>query len=161
MLLTGLVLCLTAVAEPSVDKAAPKTGAAVPELSLLNLDGKIISLENYQGHKPVVLFFFASWSKSCQAELTDLQGLYAARRPSLEVIGVSFDKKSKDLQTFLAKNEISYPILLDKKLTSLDKFQILIIPTTFCLNKDGVIEKIFVDYDENVKKAVADWLTRT
>ena len=153
MLLTGLVCCSLVAAE-----TAPKIGSAAPALELAALGGKTVRLQNYQGSKKVILTFFASWSKSCQAELKDLQVLYANNKVSLEVVAVSFDKKVKDLKNFVAKNNTSFPILHDKKLSSVDTFQILIIPTTFCLNRAGVIEKIFVDYDDNVKKALAEWL---
>ena len=103
----------------------------------------------------MILVFFTSWSKSCQTELKDLQAYYTTdNHPSVEVVAVSFDKKQKDVKKFAAENEITFPILLDKKLTSLDNFQILIIPTTFCINQEGLIEKIFVDYDDNVKASL-------
>jgi len=153
MLLTGLVFCFsTAFAEP-----APKIGYPAPILELPNLDGKSINLKNYADAKPLILVFFASWSKSCQTEMADLQKLYAGSKGNLKVVTVSFDKKTKDLTTYITKNSILFPILTDKKLSSLDKFQILILPTTFCVNRHGIIEKIFVDYDDNVKKALIEW----
>jgi peroxiredoxin len=153
MLLTGLVLCCLAAAEP-----APKIGSEAPGLELTDLEGKTFRLQSFIGEKKVILAFLASWSKSCQAEFIDLQPLYTENSKSLEVLAVSFDKKQKDLKAFLAKNEVTYPVLFDKKLSTLDRFQILIIPTTFCINREGVIEKIFVDYDENVKKALVEWI---
>lgn len=108
--------------------------------------------------KKVILTFFTSWSKSCQAELDNLQAIYGANRSDLEILAVSFDKKTKDLKTFLAKTNLPFPVLQDKKLLSIDTYQILIIPTTFCINRNGVIEKVFVDYDDNVKKALEEWL---
>jgi peroxiredoxin len=48
--------------------------------------------------------------------------------------------------------------LIDKKLSSLNKYAILIIPTTFLINREGQIEKVLVDYDDNVKTAITDWL---
>lgn len=156
MLLTGLMLCFAAAADEG--GLAPKIGSKAPALELKDLEGNAVNLQKHIGVKPVILAFLASWSKSCQVEFLDLQELYSGNSPSVEVLAVSFDKKQKDLKAFLAKNEITFPVLLDKKLSTLDQFQILIIPTTFCINRDGIIEKIFVDYDENVKKAITEWL---
>lgn len=155
MLVTGLALCPLAWAD-----IAPTLGSQPPALQLSTPDGKALSLQNYLGAKKVVLTFFASWSKSCQAELTDLQALSAGKRPSFEVLAVSFDKKAKDLKAFIARNNLSFPVLHDRKLSSVDAYQILIIPTTFCISRDGLIDRIFVDYDDNVKKAIAEWLAR-
>ena len=151
MLLAGSLLCLAVLAE-----AAPVVGSTAPGLELSNLEGNIVSLYSYQSKKPVILFFFTSWSKSCQSELADLRETY--KSTNCEILAVSFDKKQKELRSFISKEKIPFPVLVDKNLSLLDKFQVLILPTTFCIGRDGVIEKIFVDYDDNVKKAVSAWL---
>ena len=153
MLLIGLALCLTATAEP-----APKVGSESPALQLTSLNGKLIKLESFRGEKKVILSFFASWSESCRQELEALREFQANNAGSLEVLAVSFDKKARDLKNYAAKADLPFPILLDKKLSSIDTFQILILPTTFCISREGMIEKIFVDYDDNVKKAIEEWL---
>lgn len=155
MLLTGLVCCVTALAEPT-----PKIGAEAPVLELPSLTGQTISLQSLlKKPKKVIVVFFASWSKPCQEELKALQNLSNVNRQQLEVLAVSLDKKSKELKNFAAEADLTFPILHDKKLSSIDKFQILIIPTTFCLGRDGVIEKVFVDYDDNVRQALEVWLS--
>ncbi len=151
MLLTGSLLCLAAAAE-----SGPVVGSRAPGLELSNLEGVLYDLSAYQSKKPVLLVFFTSWSKSCQAELGDLRDIY--KSANFEVLAVSFDKKLKDLRAFAGREKIPFPVLVDKNLSSLDRFQVLILPTTFCIGRGGVIEKIFVDYDDNVKKAVAEWL---
>jgi peroxiredoxin len=128
---------------------APKVGCQAPALPLNAVQ---------PAGKKVVLTFFTSWSKSCQAALQALDELAAAHPDTLQVLAVSFDKKSKELKSFVDRTAPSFPVLHDKKLSAIDSFQILIIPTTFCLNRDGVIEQIFVDYDDNVKQAIAAWL---
>ncbi|OGB90767.1 hypothetical protein A2625_06965 [candidate division WOR-1 bacterium RIFCSPHIGHO2_01_FULL_53_15] len=151
VLLAGLALCFAAAAEP-----APKIGAEAPALELPSVGGQTFTLIEFKGKK-VILTFFASWSKTCQDELRALADIYSNRKPAFEILAVSFDKKSKDLKTYLAETDPPFPILVDKKLSTLDTFQILIIPTTFCVNGDGVIEKIFVDFDDNVKQAIEEW----
>jgi peroxiredoxin len=154
VLLAGLMLT---VAAAGATVPSPKVGSPPPSLELPNLEGKITNLNEYLGKRQIVLVFFASWSKPCQTELIDLQKLSAEKGERLQVVAVSFDKKSKELQEFISRAKLSLPILIDKKFTQLDKFQILVIPTTFCIGTSGLIERIFVDYDENVKKAIADW----
>lgn len=162
MLLTGLVICSpTIVGFAAATETAPKVGLEAPALELSNLDGKAVSLQSYKENKKVILTFFASWSKSCQEELKTLRAVYAKNNDRLEILAVSFDKKAKDLKAYLSKTALPFPVLYDKKLSTIDAFQILIIPTTFCINREGVIEKIFVDYDDNVNKALEDWLNHS
>lgn len=151
--MAGLVFCFTATAEP-----APLIGSVAPDLSLPAANGRAVSLQDLRGAKKVILIFFTSWSKSCQEELRALNDLYQSNKSGLEIVAVSFDKKSKDLKNYLAKAGLPFPVLQDKKLSSIDTYQIVIIPTTFCLNADGVIEKVFVDYDDNITKALEAWL---
>jgi peroxiredoxin len=147
-LLVGLTLSASAVTEE------PKVGGTPPLFELTNLDGKSLKLNNYLGGKPLIITFIASWSKPCQAILSDLQAIY----PQANVIAISLDKKTKDLKTYLENNKVSFPILVDKRLSLLDKYQILIIPSTFCVSPKGIIEKIFIDYNENTGKELKAWL---
>lgn len=134
-----------------------RAGIEAPDLSLPDLSGKTINIKASQ--KPTVLFFFTTWSKPCQNQLQDLQKISTQNR-KVEIIGVAFDKKTKTLQEFVNKNNISFTILQDKKLSALEQYQVLIIPTTFCLNQNGIIEKIFIDYDQNVKEALEEWVQK-
>jgi peroxiredoxin len=153
MLMAGLVFCFTAAAEPG-----SLVGSVAPDLSLPAANGRTVSLQDYHGARKVILVFFTSWSKSCQAELAALNELSRSNKSGLEIVAVSFDKKTKELKNFLARADLAFPVLQDKKLVAIDTYQIVAIPTTFCLERDGTIEKVFVDYDENVLKALEAWL---
>jgi peroxiredoxin len=152
--LVAMVILLTT---PCIAAELPSIGEPPPALTLPNLSGKSVELSNFSG-RPTVLTFFTSWSNTCKQELTDLQAFYKGLAPTLEVVAISLDRKSKTLQEFLANNDYSFKFLIDKKLSSLNKYAILIIPTTFLINREGQIEKILVDYDDNVKTAIEDWL---
>jgi len=152
--LVAMVILLTT---PCIAAELPTIGEPPPALTLPNLSGKVVELSNFSG-RPTILTFFTSWSDTCKRELSDLNVLYRGFSPTLEVVAISLDRKSKTLQEFLANNDYSFKFLIDKKLSSLNKYAILIIPTTFLINREGQIEKILVDYDDNVKTAIADWL---
>ena len=151
LLIIAAFLALPALAKPSL-----KIGAPPPSLSLPDLNGKMIALENYLGEKIIILSFFASWSKSCQEEtlfLNELDRKYSAK--GVKVIGVSFDRKLKGLESFISENQIRFESLHDKKLKTLKDFRILIITTLFVIEGDGNLANIYVDFDENVEKAVS------
>ncbi|MBI5699014.1 TlpA family protein disulfide reductase [Candidatus Saganbacteria bacterium] len=153
-LLVAMVILLT---NPCIAAELPSIGEPPPALTLPNLAGRAVEISDLSG-RPTILTFFTSWSDTCKQELSDLQSFYKGLAPSLEVVAISLDRKSKTLQEFLDKNEYSFKFLIDKKLSSLNKYAILIIPTTFLINREGQVEKILVDYDDNVKTAIEDWL---
>lgn len=153
-----LIAALTALMiGPSIAADLPALGDSPPALALPSLDGKLIDISQYYG-KPLIVTFFASWSKSCQDEIKTLQEMKDRYGSTLEVVAISFDKKSKTLSEFVEANKLKLNFLVDKKLLSLNQYAILIIPTTFCINPAGKIDKILVDYDDNVKQALSDWL---
>ena len=67
---------------------------------------------------------------------------------------VSLNKKISKVQPFVDKNKLTFTILIDKKYKSLDLFRILIIPTTFIVDKNGILKNIYVDFDENIQKVL-------
>jgi len=145
-ILVFLTLCLLASA---VLADAPAN------FTLNNLKDQPFTLESHLGHKPMVVAFFTSWSKSCQAELAFLKNLDEKYTDSqLKIIGVSFDRKKDELQTYLTTNKINFEVLYDKKMTTLKAYKITVIPTLYLIDQTGEVTKIFVDYDESVEKAV-------
>ena len=144
-------------ANPCIAAELPVVGDTPPSIALPNINGSNVSLSDFYG-KPVILTFFASWSKSCQEELRSLQELSLLYRPSLEVVAISFDKKLAPLKEYISGQKLSLNFLIDKKLATLNKYAILIIPTTIAVGKDGKIKSIFVDYDDNVKKSLQDFV---
>ena len=151
-----IILIVALLALPALAKPALEQGSPAPSFSLPDLSGKTVSLKDHLGKRIVVLSFFASWSRSCQEEIAFLQELheqYGSR--GVKVIGVSYDRKAMDLASFVSLNEIGFVVLHDQKLTTLKDFRILIIPTLFVIDQDGIIKSIYVDFDKNVEKAVS------
>ncbi len=152
----AVIIIIALLAIPASATPVLRIGSPPPSFNLRNLDGKTVELEDVLGGNTVILSFFASWSKSCQEEvlfLNELARKYSAK--GVKIIGVSFDRKISDLGSFISENAIKFEILHDKKLTTLKDFRILIIPTLFIIDKDGNLANIYVDFDENVEKAVS------
>lgn len=144
IVITAIVLALIS---PTIAKSALEIGSPPPSLKLI---------EPYLGNRVIILNFFASFSKSCKEEAVFLQELSDKyTKKGLKVIGVSFDRKSRQLKQFIEENQIDYKVLHDKKLRSLKDYRILILPTLFVIDRSGNISNIYVDFDENVKEALS------
>ncbi|OGC15435.1 hypothetical protein A3J90_04900 [candidate division WOR-1 bacterium RIFOXYC2_FULL_37_10] len=143
---------------PCIAAAVPVKGGVPSALSLLDLSNRAVDLPSFKGSF-TILFFFASWSKSCDKEVEMLNELYDAyEKKDLQIIGVSFDRDADEVKQFVKDKKIKFDIFVDKKLVSIDKYAILILPTTFTINKNGEIAGIYVDFDSNLKQSLAKFL---
>jgi len=154
-IIAALVLILLAAPVIASTENAPSS------FKLPTLSGKTISLENSLGSRLTILSFFASWSKSCKAEINFLQELHEKYgSKGIKTIGVSFDRKSKALKKFIEDQDITFTVAHDKKLTTLKDYKILIIPTLFVIDSSGKIQSIYVDFDKNVKEALSQEINK-
>ncbi len=118
-------------------------GKPAPEFSLETLDGSTASLAQYRGH-PLVLNFWATWCSPCKAEMPML-GRYAEQYgPDLVVVGVNYGESRADAQGFVDANGIRFPILLDPGSSTGPVYLIRAFPTTFFIDKDGVLRSMHV-----------------
>jgi len=120
---------------------SPLTGYRVPPFSLPSFpDNKPISLADYQG-KPLLINIWASWCPPCQAETPDLVKAYAKYGDKVQFIGVNLISQDSlpDVTAFIQKYGIKYPIALDTKGAVAQQYQTVAIPTSFFVNRQGII----------------------
>lgn len=120
---------------------APLVGYQAPAFSLKSFpDSKPISLADYQG-KPIFINFWASWCPPCQAESPDIAKAYAKYGDKVQFIGVDLTAQDTlpDVTAFLEKYGIKFPIALDTKGTVANQYQVMAIPTSFFVNRQGII----------------------
>ncbi|SPF51871.1 Alkyl hydroperoxide reductase/ Thiol specific antioxidant/ Mal allergen [Candidatus Desulfosporosinus infrequens] len=125
---------------------APMIGYRVPLFSLPSFpDTKPLSLADYQG-KAVLINFWASWCPPCQSETPDLVKASAKYGDKVQFIGVNLTSQDSlpDVSAFLEKYGIKYPIALDTKGTVAQQFQTMGIPTSFFVNRQGIIVERYV-----------------
>lgn len=123
--------------------SAVEIGQKAPEFSLTDIDGKTSSLSDFKG-KVVILDFFASWCPPCRQEIPDFIGLQKAYGDKgFAMIGVALEN-AQAAKDFAVKAGINYPVLVDDEKVSNSYGPIRSIPTTFILDKDGKIVKMYI-----------------
>jgi thioredoxin-dependent peroxiredoxin len=137
----------------------PQTGTPAPAFELADETGKTHRLSDYLGKKLVLYFYPKDDTPGCTTEACNFRDDYSAyTKAEVTILGVSPDTV-KSHAKFKAKYGLPFPLLADeghlvcaaygvwgrKKL--LGREYDGVFRTTFLIDKDGRIEKVF----ENVK----------
>ena len=90
--------------------------------------------------------FFASWCTPCRLEAHDLEATYRKYQArGIVFLGVDIQQDDwDDAHDFLKKFGITYPAIRDVNGEIAQKFQLVGLPTTYFVDKDGVVRSKFV-----------------
>jgi thiol-disulfide isomerase/thioredoxin len=120
----------------------PNLTEAAPNFELETLSGDKIKLSDLRG-KNVLVNFWATWCGPCRDEMPDLEKFYQDYKDNnLEVLAVNLtsnEHKQENVNEFVETFELSFPVLLDADGTVAEQYQIYYIPTTYFINKEGII----------------------
>ncbi len=126
--------------EPAAEEMTPKLqGKPAPPFTLVDLNGKKVSLADFKGH-PVFINFWATWCEPCKLEMPWLEEFsrkYASQ--GLVMLGISTDDAGKNVVAGTVKKlGVTYPILLkDEKIE--DAYDIQVDPESFYVDKSGKV----------------------
>ena len=117
----------------------------LPAIELTLLDGSKLDLSAMQG-KYVLLDFWATWCGPCRAEMPSVVKLYQDKHADgFEIIGISFDTDKQKVVAYTKEAGMTWPQYFDGKGWENDlgrKYGISSIPTTFLVDKKGVLRVI-------------------
>lgn len=132
-------------------------GNKAPDFDLMDNDGKLHKLSDYQGKTIVVYFYPKDDTPGCTKEACSFRDAYADfREAGVEVIGISPDNE-KSHNKFIQKYELPFVLLSDTDHHVCEAFGVWglkkymgreyegVYRTTFIIGPDGVIKKVFED----------------
>jgi thiol-disulfide isomerase/thioredoxin len=128
-------------AQIAQDGAAGRIGAVAPDFEWTGADGQAVRLSSYRG-KVVVVNFWATWCPPCREELPALQRV-AASEPDVVVLEVDLMEPGDKARSFLDSLGLDrlQPVL-DTDGATTRRFGVLSLPSTFFVDKDGVIRHL-------------------
>lgn len=126
------------------DKAVVQTGEKAPDFVLQTLQGEKFQLSDYEG-KGVVLNFWGTWCAPCEAEMPDLEEAYKTfKDQGVVVVGVNIRQPDVTVKPFVERYKLTFPIVMDRNNEITQLYEIGPIPTTYFIDKDGIVQKIVI-----------------
>jgi cytochrome c biogenesis protein CcmG/thiol:disulfide interchange protein DsbE len=138
-----LVMGLAATSCPN-EAPAPEVGKLAPGFELNTLDGQSIALSQLSG-TPVLVNFWATWCGPCAYEMPFLQQIYDEwPEETLVLLAVNIQESSSQVAQFMQSKGFSFTVLLDSQAAVAQRYNVQGIPTTFFIDREGIIQKIKV-----------------
>jgi peroxiredoxin len=121
-------------------------GQKAATFELLTIDDKELELESFRKGKVVLMVFSATWCPACRHEIPLLKEYYNEfKDDGLEVLNIDIQESKKKVSSFVGKNKINYPVVLDSIAEVATLYKVRGIPLNIILDKDGIIK-----YRENI-----------
>lgn len=131
-------------------------GKKAPDLSLVDKDGKPVTLADYAGKK-IYINFWASWCKPCLEEMPQLEKVYQQYKDNPDYVFLSVtspndskfgnnlaaDEGQETILETAKKVGVTYPVLFDQKDSALMSYTIRAFPSHVFINSDGTVNKVF------------------
>jgi peroxiredoxin Q/BCP len=150
-------------------------GDRIPEVLGVDQQGKTVKSSDYRGRKLVLYSYPKANTSGCTAEACSLQ----AHKAELEALGYSIVGVSKDKpeaqKKFADAQGLEFPLVADTETTLLQALgcwgekvacghrTVGILRTTYLVNEEGVIEKIFTPKEIKTKihaEQILDYLAK-
>ena len=122
------------------DMGVIKMVQALPvEIDLKDLNGQPVSLSDFRG-KIVFLNFWTTWCYACRIEMPDMEKLHQKfKNKEFAIITINLQESASRVKQFFEEFKLTFTALLDSDGVVGAHFMITAIPTTFILNKEGII----------------------
>jgi thiol-disulfide isomerase/thioredoxin len=127
----------------SLNVNATEVGQPAPQFTLPTLQqDQPTSLKQYAG-KVVYLDFWASWCAPCRTSFPLLTKLHEKlKAQGFEVVGINLDEDKVNAEKFLKEFPVGFTVLRDAKGEWADQFVVESMPTSFIIDKQGVVQNI-------------------
>ncbi len=148
-------------------------GDKAPNLLGRDENGQEIRLSDFKGSKLILYFYPKDSTSGCTAEACSLRdGYHELRKRGYAVVGVSVQDEKSHLR-FIEKNQLNFPLIADTNNSLVEQFGVWAekslygrkymgtLRTTFIINEEGIIEKVFQAKEIKTKthaEQILEWI---
>jgi tetratricopeptide (TPR) repeat protein len=148
-----------------------KEGDDPKEITLMDLEGKIVNVADYFGNKPVILVFWElspdkSFLNYSLDELRFLKDYYDKHhdKDGLEIFGIYTPENDEDIpeteisavRNLIEKNKIKYPILIDSRFKFFKEYGVIALPSTIMVDMTGKIKSIYASFSIAARPVISN-----
>ena len=150
-----LVPTVTATPAPTprvIRRASGDEPEAAPDFTVETFEGETLRLSDLHG-QVVVLNFWASWCPPCRWEMPFFETISQEyKERDVVFLGIAMSDTMKDAGDFADAAGVTYPLALDATNEIARDYEVLGLPTTFLIDKDGAIRRRLGVANEGVLK---------
>ena len=166
LLSIGVVLIFLPKESASSESASPqdfstvpsKVNFAAPELTLTDLNGNSVSLEDYRG-QVVLVNLWATWCPPCREEMPTLVSFYE-RYKSQDFVLIAIDQGEtlEDVLPFVADFGLTFPVWMDESSLAGRRFNTISLPSSYVIDRDGRVKLMWLGgiSEKNLESYVPD-----
>jgi len=130
-------------AQPQARAPQPAVDHPAPPFTLTTLDGESFTLRE-RPETPIVLNFWATWCGPCRNEMPALQAAADRLDGQVQFVAVDQAESAAVVQQFVDEFGLSLTIPMDTENEVADRYQVTGLPTTFFIDRNGVIQRIWM-----------------
>ncbi len=145
------------------EEVAPTSlmGSLAPTVTVMDQDEneKLLSFTG-NGHRLLLIDFWASWCQPCIKEISNIQRLYETfHDKGLDIIGISADQNIDDWEDMLEELQLPWANYIDSNQQATTEYSIKYIPTLLVVDSNGriIAEKL---RGEDLEKFLSDYLSQ-
>lgn len=140
LVFTGILILVPSGTALAAGGRPLRIGDPPPAVSLKDINGSLVRIPEDIRGKVALLHFWAGGCSSCREEMPAMESLYSSYgRKGLVILAVNVGQGKDTVKRLVRGMGISYPVLLDSDREAARKYDVVGVPRTYLVDRNGVI----------------------